>query len=201
MSENAVEPTRSFNPLRLLPVVIFFTVAGLFLYFLMLGGDPSKLPSALIGKPVPVSTFPAVEGVTADGKEVPGFTSADLAKGKVTVINFWASWCTSCVDEHPLLAGLAKDAGVDIYGVAQKDDPAATRRFLGRYGNPFAALGSDASGRQSIDWGVYGMPESFVVNGEGKIVYKHVGPMSPESIKRDVLPAIAAAKAGGSSVK
>lgn len=194
MSDNAVKEGRSFNPLRLLPVAIFFIVAALFLFSLQTG-DPSKLPSALLGKPVPPSDFPGIAEVVANGKPVPGFTSADLAKGKVTLVNFWASWCTSCVEEHPLLAELGKSAGIDIYGVAQKDDPAATRRFLGRYGNPFAALGSDASGRQSIDWGVYGMPESFVVNGEGKIVYKKVGPISPESMASEVLPAIAAAKA------
>ena len=197
MTENAARETRSLNPLRLAPVAVFFIVAALFLFSLRTG-DPSRLPSALLGKPVPASTFPAVEEVVIDGKATPGFTHADLAKGKVTVVNFWASWCTSCVEEHPLLAELAKAAGVDIYGVAQKDDPAATRRFLGRYGNPFAALGSDATGRQSIDWGVYGMPETFVVNGEGKIAYKHVGPISRESMAKDVLPAIAAAKAGGS---
>lgn len=194
MSENAVKESRPFNPLRLLPVAIFFIVAALFLFSLRTG-DPSKLPSALLGKPVPQSDFPAIADVAANGKPVPGFTSADLAKGKVTLVNFWASWCTSCVEEHSLLAELGKQAGIDIYGVAQKDDPAATRRFLGRYGNPFAALGSDASGRQSIDWGVYGMPESFLVNGDGKIVYKKVGPISPESMASEVLPAIAAAKA------
>ena len=191
---------KSVNPLRLVPVAIFFIVAALFLFSLR-AGDPSKLPSALIGKPVPVSTFPAIEEVMRDGKPVPGFTHADLAKGRVTVVNFWASWCTSCVDEHPLLEELAKAADVEIYGVAQKDDPAATRRFLGRYGNPFAALGSDATGRQSIDWGVYGMPETFVVNGEGKIAYKHVGPISRESMAKDVLPAIAAAKAASTTPK
>lgn len=188
----------AFNPLRLAPVAIFVIVAALFAFALRTG-DPSKLPSALLGKPVPMSDFPAIPEVAIDGKPMPGFTSADLAKGKVTVVNFWASWCTSCVEEHPLLAELAKAADVPIYGVAQKDDPAATRRFLGRYGNPFTALGSDASGRQSIDWGVYGMPESFVVDGAGKIVYKHVGPISRESMAKDVLPAIAAAKAGAAS--
>lgn len=187
-------PAKGINPLRLVPVAIFFIVAALFLFSLRTG-DPSKLPSALIGKSVPQSDFPAVPDVAIDGKPMPGFTSADLAKGNVTVVNFWASWCTSCVEEHPLLAELSKAAGVDIYGVAQKDDPAATRRFLGSYGNPFAALGSDATGRQSIDWGVYGMPETFIVSGEGKIAYKHVGPISRESMAKDVLPAIAAAKA------
>ncbi len=187
-------PTRSsINPLRLLPVAIFIVVAVLFAFSLT-WGDPSKLPSTLIGKPAPQSTFPDVAEVSADGKPVTGFSTADLAQGKVTVVNFWASWCTSCVEEHPLLAELAKAADVEIYGVAQKDDPADTRRFLARYGNPFARLGSDRSGRSSIDWGVYGMPETFIVNGKGDIVYKQVGPISPEIMQIKILPVIAAAK-------
>lgn len=181
------------NALRLVPVGVFLAVAGLFAVALQTG-DPSKLPSTLIGKPVPKSDFPAIEGLTANGAPVPGFSSADLAKGKVTVVNFWASWCTSCVEEHPLLADIAKVSGAEIYGVAQKDDPAASRRFLGRYGNPFSAAGTDRTGRTSIDWGVYGMPETFIVNGKGEIAYKHVGPISQETMVSKVLPAIAAAK-------
>ncbi|MEQ1716666.1 MAG: DsbE family thiol:disulfide interchange protein [Hyphomicrobium sp.] len=181
------------NLIRLLPVAIFVVVAGLFAIALQTG-DPSKLPSMLIGKPAPVSTFPPVDGLIADSKQVPGFSTADLAKGKVTIVNFWASWCTSCVEEHPLLARLKTASGVELFGVAQKDDPAASRRFLGRYGNPFSVVGTDKSGRSSIDWGVYGMPETFIVNGRGEIVYKHIGPISEESIQSKILPAIAAAK-------
>lgn len=185
----------SGNLLRLLPVAVFVVVAGLFAFSLT-WGDPSKLPSTLIGKPAPQSVFPEVGEVTVDGKQVPGFSTADLASGKVTVVNFWASWCASCVEEHPLLAELSNAAGVEIFGVAQKDDPADTRRFLARYGNPFARLGTDRSGRASIDWGVYGMPETFIVNGKGEIVYKQVGPISPEIMQNKILPAIAAAKVG-----
>ncbi len=185
----------SGNVLRLLPVAVFVVVAGLFAFSLT-WGDPSKLPSTLIGKPAPQSVFPDVGEVTVDNKQVPGFSTADLASGKVTVVNFWASWCASCVEEHPLLAELSNAAGVEIFGVAQKDDPADTRRFLARYGNPFARLGTDRSGRASIDWGVYGMPETFIVNGKGEIVYKQVGPISPEIMQSKILPAIAAAKAG-----
>lgn len=179
--------------LRLLPVAVFVAVAGLFAVALQTG-DPSKLPSTLIGKPAPQSTFPPVDALLAEGKPVPGFSTADLAKGKVTIVNFWASWCTSCVEEHPLLANLKVASGAELYGVAQKDDPVASRRFLGRYGNPFSVVGTDRSGRASIDWGVYGMPETFIVNGKGEIVYKHIGPISEESIRSKILPAIAAAK-------
>ena len=182
------------NLLRLLPVAIFVVVAGFFAVALR-SGDPSKIPSTLIGKPVPASSFPALDGLLADGKPVLGFTNSDLAKGKVSIVNFWASWCAPCVDEHPLVAGLKIASGVDVYGVNYKDEATAARRFLGRYGNPFTAIGTDGNGRMAIDWGVYGMPETFVVDGQGKIVYKHVGPLSPESIKAKLLPVIEAAKA------
>lgn len=179
---------------RFLPVAIFLVVAGFFIVALRTG-DPSKLPSALIGKPVPQSTFPPIEGLLAEGRTVPGFSNGDLAKGKVSIVNFWASWCAPCIDEHPLVAELKIESGVDVYGVNYKDETASARRFLGRYGNPFTAVGTDENGRQAIEWGVYGMPETFVVNGRGEIVYKHVGPMSVESIKSKMLPAIEAAKA------
>lgn len=175
------------------PIAIFLSVAGLFAVALQ-SGDPSKIPSALIGKAVPGSSFAAVDGLLADGKPVPGFSHTDLAQGRVSVVNFWASWCAPCVDEHPLIAELKIKANVDVYGVNYKDDPAAARRFLGRYGNPFKAVGADANGRTAIDWGVYGMPETFVINGKGEIVYKHVGPISPQSLEAKLLPAIEAAR-------
>lgn len=182
------------NYLRLLPVVVFVVIAGFFAMALR-SGDPSLLPSTLVGKPVPQTTFPAVEGLeVAAGKSEPGFTSADLEKGKISVVNYWASWCVPCVDEHPMLEQLKAESGVDIYGVNYKDQAAAARRFLGRYGNPFTAVGTDADGRAAIDWGVYGTPETFVVNGKGHVIYKHVGPITPESLKTKLLPIIAKAK-------
>jgi cytochrome c biogenesis protein CcmG, thiol:disulfide interchange protein DsbE len=186
--------------LRLAPIAVFTVVAGFFAVALT-SGDPSKVPSTLIGKPVPVTAFPGVDGLLSDSKAVPGFASADLAKGKVTVVNFWASWCGPCVDEHPLLAELKIKAGVDVFGVNYKDQPAAARRFLGSYGNPYAAVGADTSGRSAIDWGVYGMPETFVIDGAGRIVYKHVGPLSPESIRAKLVPAIREAAGTTSPVK
>ncbi len=179
--------------LQILPVLVFVAVAGLFAVALR-SGDPSKLPSALIGKPVPVSSFAALGGLLADGKPVSGFSNSDLANGTTSIVNFWASWCGPCVDEHPLIAELKIKSGLKIFGVNYKDDPAAARRFLGRYGNPFTAVGTDADGSLAIDWGVYGMPETFVVNGRGEIVYKHVGPLSAEAIQMKILPAIKAAQ-------
>jgi cytochrome c biogenesis protein CcmG/thiol:disulfide interchange protein DsbE len=176
------------------PFLIFAAIAAMFA-FALTSGDPRKLPSALIGRPVPATGFAALEGLMEQGQPVPGFTSADLARGKVTVVNFWASWCTECIVEHPLLKDLSARAGVDIYGVNYKDQTAAARRYLGRYGNPYAAVGVDGSGRNAIEWGVYGMPETFVIDGAGKIAFKHVGPISAESIEKSLIPAIEKARA------
>lgn len=190
---NPSTPRRGYGWV-LAPVLVFAALAAVFGYALQ-SGDPHKLPSALIGKPVPETTFPPLEGAVESGKPVPGFASADLAKGKVTIVNFWASWCIPCVQEHPLLARLKERSGVDLYGVSYKDSAANARQFIGRYGNPFSALGVDASGRNAIEWGVYGMPETFVVDGKGRIAFKHVGPISPESLEKQMLPAIEKAKA------
>ena len=176
------------------PVLIFAALVGLFAFALETG-DPSKLPSALIGKPVPATSFPAVEGLRESEQPVLGFASADLANGKVSVVNFWASWCAQCADEQALLLQLKDSAGVPLYGVNYKDETAAARRFLGRYGNPFQAVGTDANGRSAIEWGVYGMPETFVINGKGEIVFKHVGAVTPESLQTRLMPAIAQAQA------
>ncbi|MFM9941377.1 MAG: DsbE family thiol:disulfide interchange protein [Hyphomicrobiaceae bacterium] len=180
--------------LLLAPALLFGALAGLF-FFALQKGDPSKIPSALIGKPAPQFTLAAVEGMMEGGRPVATFQRADLAAGTPTVVNFWASWCLPCVDEHPLLLELKKRAGINIVGVNYKDQPANARRFLSRYGNPFSAVGADPAGKAAIEWGVYGMPETFVVDGRGTIVYKHVGPISPEALETRILPAIAAARA------
>jgi cytochrome c biogenesis protein CcmG/thiol:disulfide interchange protein DsbE len=177
------------------PLVIFGIMAVLFSLALR-SGDPSRLPSALIGRPAPATVLPALEGLTDDASPVGGFSSADLAKGEVSVVNFWASWCTPCVQEHPLLVALRQRTGVKLYGVNYKDTTATARRFLGRYGNPFVAVGVDADGRAAIDWGVTGMPETFIVNGKGEVVYKHVGPISAETLETRIIPAIRAAAGG-----
>jgi cytochrome c biogenesis protein CcmG, thiol:disulfide interchange protein DsbE len=175
------------------PLAIFMALAGVFAIALSLG-DPSKLPSALIGKPAPATSLQALEGLTdAAGRPVAGFASADLARGQVSVVNFWASWCLPCVAEHPVLVALKERTGVPIYGVNYKDQPAAARRFLGRYGNPYVAVGVDGNGRTAIEWGVYGMPETFIVNREGRIAYKHIGPITAEALEGKIVPAIRAA--------
>lgn len=170
-----------------LPLLIFVSLAGLF-WFALHGDDPSLLPSALVGKLVPPFTLPPVEGLAADNAGVEGFGSSDLASGQPTIVNVWASWCVPCHEEHPLLMELAKQPGVRLYGINYKDDPAAARRFLGRYGNPYARVGADRSGRVAIDWGVYGVPETYVITGDGKIAYRHVGPLTEEAIEEKLLP-------------
>lgn len=174
------------------PLAIFGVIAMLFALALS-SGDPSRLPSALIGRTVPAVALPALEGLSDGARPVAGFDSADLARGDVSVVNFWASWCAPCVQEHPLLVALKERTGVKLYGVNYKDQPATARRFLGRYGNPFVAVGADANGRAAIEWGVTGMPETFIVNGKGEIVYKHIGPISPETLESKIIPMVRAA--------
>ncbi|KRR02935.1 thiol:disulfide interchange protein [Bradyrhizobium jicamae] len=174
-------PTASDQPRRwrwlvTLPLIAFIAIAALFLLRLY-GGDPAKIPSALIGRPAPQTTLPALEGLVHNGAPVPGLDPA-MFKGKVSVVNVWASWCVPCHDEAPLLTALAKDTRIQIVGINYKDSPDNARRFLGRYGNPFTAVGADSNGRASIEWGVYGVPETFVVGRDGTISYKLVGPVT-----------------------
>lgn len=175
------------------PLVIFVGLALMF-YYALQTGDPSRLPSALIGKPVPQFALQPVPELVDNGQPVPGFSNSELARGKPSVVNFWASWCVPCVQEHPVLVELVRRTGVDLYGINYKDQASAARRFLGHYGNPYRAVGVDGNGRTAIEWGVYGMPETFVVDGAGRIVYKHVGPISPEALEAKVIPAIEAAR-------
>ena len=186
------------KPLRLgailAPLLVFAAIAGLFSFALMRPGDPTKLPSALIGREAPRLTLTPIDGLVAGGKPVPGISPDDFGRGTPLIVNFWASWCPPCVEEHPLLVVLEKRTGVTILGINHKDQAANARRFLARYGNPFAAAGTDGNGRAAIEWGVYAMPETFVVDGKGQIVFKHVGPLSPEVIESKLLPALEKAK-------
>ncbi|MEQ8746166.1 DsbE family thiol:disulfide interchange protein [Pyruvatibacter sp.] len=169
----------------LIPVSIFAALAVL-LYLALFWGDPSEVPSALVGQPVPEFALPPVEGLAG----VPGFTNEDLATGAVTIVNVWASWCVPCRTEHPLLVQLAARDDVRLVGLNYKDAPENARRFLGTLGNPFVAVGSDRTGRTAIDWGVYGVPETFIVDGAGIIRFKHVGPLEPGDIENVILPAL-----------
>ena len=176
----------------------FLALAALFLFRLG-SGDPSRIPSALIGRPAPATSLPPLPGLTRDGAPVPGIVNADFT-GAVTLLNVWASWCVPCHDEAPLLMKLAEDKRIRIVGINYKDQPDNARRFIGRHGNPFVAVGTDANGRASIDWGVYGVPETFLIGRDGRIAYKLVGPITPGNLEAALKPAIekavAADKAG-----
>jgi cytochrome c biogenesis protein CcmG/thiol:disulfide interchange protein DsbE len=171
-----------------IPLITFLALAALFV--LRLGaGDPSRIPSALIGHPAPRTDLPPLAGLERQGKPVPGLDGADF-KGQVTVLNVWASWCVPCRDEAPLLMTLAADRRVRVVGINYKDQPDNARRFLGRYGNPFAANGTDDNGRAAIEWGVYGVPETFVIGRDGRIAYKLIGPITPDNLDTALKPAI-----------
>jgi cytochrome c biogenesis protein CcmG/thiol:disulfide interchange protein DsbE len=180
----------------LVPLVVFLALAILFLIRLS-AGDPSIIPSALIGHPAPHTNLPPVAGLDRDGKPVPGIDAANF-KGAVTIVNVWASWCVPCHDEAPLLMQLAQDNRVRVVGINYKDQADNARRFLGRYGNPFAAAGADEYGRAAIEWGVYGVPETFVVGRDGLIAYKLVGPIAPVNFDSVLKPQIEKALAAGS---
>jgi cytochrome c biogenesis protein CcmG/thiol:disulfide interchange protein DsbE len=182
--------------LLLIPLAAFLALAALF--FIRLGaGDISRIPSALIGHPAPATLLPGVAGLERDGKPVPGL-DAESFKGAVTVLNVWASWCVPCRDEAPLLLTLVRDQRVRILGINYKDSPDNARRFLARYGNPYAASGADTNGRASIEWGVYGVPETFVVGRDGRIAYKLIGPIEPNNLEKVLKPEIEKALAAGS---
>ncbi len=171
-----------------LPLLAFLLLAGLFLYRLG-AGDPSRLPSALIGQPAPATDLPALPGLVQNGVPVPGLDPAGF-KGQVSLVNVWASWCVPCHDEAPLLMKLAGDGRFRLVGINYKDQPDNARRFIGRHGNPFGAVGTDANGRASIEWGVYGVPETFVVGRDGRIAYKLVGPITAANLQTQLMPAI-----------
>ena len=181
-------PTRR-RLLVLLPLVLFLALAALF-FFRLGSGDPSRIPSALIGHPAPETNLAGVPGLLArDGKPLPGIAPADF-KGAVTLVNVWASWCVPCHDEAPLLSALGEDSRIRVVGINYKDQPDNARRFLGRYGNPFAAAGVDGNGRASMEWGVYGVPETFLVGRDGRIAYKLVGPITPANLEAVLKPEI-----------
>ncbi|MCB1430032.1 MAG: DsbE family thiol:disulfide interchange protein, partial [Nitratireductor sp.] len=175
--------------LAALPLVVFLVLAGIFLKQLESGGSARDIPSALIGKPVPEFALAPLDGLLDNGgAQVPGIDTASF-KGKVTVVNVWASWCAPCRLEHPLILALRENRDVRIVGINYKDQTANALRFLGQLGNPFDAVGVDPRGSAAIDWGVYGVPETFIVDRNGLIAYKHVGPLTPDSIRSEILPA------------
>jgi cytochrome c biogenesis protein CcmG/thiol:disulfide interchange protein DsbE len=167
----------------LIPVLIFVGLAVL-LYVGLFQGPPSLLPSPLVGKPAPDIALPALDSQAAN------FSRAELGQGRPVIINFWASWCAPCRIEHSTLESLAARNGVTLYGVAYKDEPEKSRAFLSELGNPFAKIDTDRDGRVAIDWGVTGVPETFVVDGKGVIRVHYAGPLNEELLQRLILPAL-----------
>jgi cytochrome c biogenesis protein CcmG, thiol:disulfide interchange protein DsbE len=190
----APEPKMRRSRILFLPLVLFAALALLF-FLRLFAGDISRLPSALIGKEVPHFNLPPVTGLA----ERPGLTDQDMRQGGVTVLNVFASWCAPCHQEHPLLFALAEDdnlaaQGVRLFGIAYKDQPENIRRFLGQDGDPYARIGLDQSGRTGIDLGVYGVPETFIIKGDGTIAFKFVGPISEDALRDTILPEIEKAR-------
>lgn len=173
------------SPMMLAPLVIFAGFAGLALVGLQ-RENPNELPSTLVGKPAP-----GVQVTPLGDHEI--FADADLRDGEVKLVNYWASWCAPCRAEHPNLEQMAAD-GITIYGVNFKDKPENAINFLNELGNPYAAVGADEPGRMGLDWGVYGLPETFVIDGEGRIALRFVGPITQRTLESTILPAIEAAR-------
>jgi cytochrome c biogenesis protein CcmG/thiol:disulfide interchange protein DsbE len=167
-----------------LPLILLVALVSVFAF--SIDRDSSLVRSVLIDRPVPQFTLAPVEGL-----DVPGFDSAALV-GKPTLVNVFASWCLPCRDEHPLLEAIKTRTGVRMFGINHSDAPDNAVAFLSELGNPYDAVGADRDRRVSIDWGVYGVPETFLVNAEGVIVYKHVGPLSLQAIENELIPALEA---------
>ena len=172
--------------LYLLPIAVFAGI-GVLLY-LGLYRDPTLVPSPLVGKPVPEFALGPIRG------REHGLSSADL-RGKVSLVNVFASWCVACRDEHPLLMALERENVLPIHGLNYKDAPEDAAAWLDALGDPYLRIGADLDGRVGIDWGVYGVPETFVVDGDGRIAYKHIGPVTPRVLDEIILPLVRALRA------
>lgn len=188
-NEEAAPANRRRLWIAFLPLVLFIALSGVFLYQLGSGKDASEIPSVLIGTKAPSLDLPPLDGLTANGVPVPALTDAAI-RGQLSLVNVWASWCVPCRQEHPILLELARDPRVELVGINYKDKNDNALRFLGELGNPFAAVGVDPAGKAAIDWGVYGIPETYLVGPDGEILFKQIGPFTTESLRDKLLPAI-----------
>ncbi len=166
----------------LVPLAVFGVFVVFALMQMLSGRDTSELPSALIGNPVPIFKLKELPGQMRNGEQVPSLASSDL-KGKPHLVNIFASWCVPCRVEHPVLMDLAKDERIDIVGINYKDDPGNAVRFLGALGNPYTRIGVDPKGRAAIDWGFYGIPETFLVDADGIVRHKVIGPITASALE------------------
>ena len=189
---NNAAPKRKFPWLAMLPLVAFLGIMGGMGYQLLYGTDPRLVPSALIGDAVPPTVLPALK------TDKPGFGPTDFG-GEPILVNVFASWCVPCRAEHPLITKLAENEGLTVYGLNSKDQRADALGWLNELGDPYDRIGYDPDGRAGIDWGVYGYPETFLVNPDGEIIYKYVGPITPRIINSEFMPRIEALRARGES--
>lgn len=174
----------------ILPLFIFLGIAGASYSLLSTEGrNVSALPSALIDKPAPELSVPELKGLSVNGEQIPGMTPG-MFKDKISIVNVFASWCVPCRQEHPQIVKLGEDDRLQIVGINQRDSTKNALGFLAELGNPYDSVGVDRSGRASIEWGVYGVPETFIVNHEGRIIFKHVGPISRRSLEEKLMPII-----------
>ncbi|SOE16851.1 cytochrome c biogenesis protein CcmG/thiol:disulfide interchange protein DsbE [Hoeflea halophila] len=188
------QPGRRRLLIAFLPLVLFIALSGVFLYQLGSGKDASEIPSVLIGTRAPSLDLPPLEGLSAGGVPVPALTDAAI-EGRLSLVNVWASWCVPCRQEHPILLELSRDPRVELVGINYKDKNENALRFLRELGNPFSAVGVDPAGKAAIDWGVYGIPETYLVGPDGTILFKQIGPFTLESLRDKLLPAIEKATA------
>ena len=189
MSDSAPE-NKGLRLWMVVPALGAAAVLAVFLLGLQRADGGRNLPSPLVGKPAPEFTLPPLF------EDQPGFSTADLTAPGVKLVNIWASWCVPCRVEHPKLTELAA-MGMTVHSINYKDTATAAKQFLDDLGNPFALIGADRKGRVGIDWGVYGVPETFVIDGQGRIIYKHIGPIQGTDIEKKILPAVEQAKGGG----
>lgn len=181
LTEDASQPERYQQFRSMVPLLLFLVMVVILGIGLTM--NPNLVPSALIGKPIPQFQLPPVKG-----REL-GLSSADLV-GDVSMVNIFASWCTSCLVEHPIFMRMAANGTVPIYGINYKDDPDDAAGWLAKYGDPYTRIGADQDGRVGIDWGVYGVPETFVIDRQGMITYKHIGPVTEKDLDEIILPLI-----------
>ncbi|WP_322987799.1 DsbE family thiol:disulfide interchange protein [Hoeflea sp.] len=178
-----------------LPFILFISLAGVFYYQLEFGRDSSEIPSVLIGSQAPSLDLPPLDGLSVNGAQLPALNDAAIA-GKLALVNVFASWCVPCRQEHPFMLELARDPRVVLVGINYKDKNENALKFLGELGNPYAAIGVDPVGKAAIDWGVYGIPETFLVAPDGTIVFKQIGPFTEESLRDKLMPEIEKALSG-----
>ena len=186
--EGDAPPATTRRLWMLIPALGAAAILAVFMLGLQREDGGRNLPSTLIGREAPEFSLPPL----FEGQ--PGFSTADLKKPGIKIVNFWASWCVACRAEHAQIVRLGEM--FPVHSINYKDEPEAAKEFLAELGNPFTLIGTDRKGRAGIEWGVYGIPETFVIDGQGRVIYKHIGPIQASDIEKKILPAIEKAKAG-----